>query len=92
MIDVADQIPGFLEDEVRSRIAKADLDAVEPAIEPLIDVLGEDFAYTQSNACWALGYLATEDAIGRLREVEETDPNEEVRHAALVAIDEIESR
>lgn len=33
-----------------------------------------------------------EDALGRLREVEETDPNEEVRHAASVAIGEIESR
>jgi len=91
MVDVSDQIPGFLEDEVRSRIAKADLDDVEPAIEPLIDALDEDFAYTRSNACWALGYLATEDALDILREVEETDPNEEVRHAASVAIDEIES-
>jgi len=33
-----------------------------------------------------------EDALGRLREVEETDPNEEVRHAASVGIGEIESQ
>ena len=47
---------------------------------------------TRSNACWALGYLAAEDAMERLRDIEKTDPNEEVRHAASVAIDEIEER
>lgn len=77
---------------ILARIAKAEPDAVEPAIKPLIDALDEDFAYTRSNACWALGYLTAEDALDRLREVEETDPNGEVRHAASVAIDEIESR
>ncbi len=47
---------------------------------------------TRSNACWALGYLAAEDALERLRNIEATDSNEEVRHAASVAIDEIEER
>jgi HEAT repeat protein len=77
---------------ILARVAKADPDAVEPAINPLIDALDEDLAYTRSNACWALGYLKANDAVDRLREVEETDSNEEVRHAASVAIDEIESR
>jgi HEAT repeat protein len=77
---------------ILARVAKADPDTVEPAINPLIDALDEDFAYTRSNACWALCYFKANDAVDRLREVEETDSNEEVRHAASVAVDEIESR
>lgn len=77
---------------ILARVAKTDPDAVEPAIKPLIEALDEDFAYARSNACWALGYLAAEAALERLRDIEKSDPNEEVQHAASVAIDEIERR
>ncbi len=92
LLDDADEKARYNATSILARIAKADPDAVKPAIEPLIDALDEDFAYARSNACWALGYLAAEDALDRLRDIEETDPNEEVRHAASVAIDELEDR
>ena len=92
LLDDSDEKARYNATSILARIAKTDPDAVEPAIEPLIDALDEGFAYARSNACWALGYLAAEDALERLRDIEETDPNEEVRHAASVAIDEIEER
>ena len=92
LLDDSDEKARYNATSILARIAKADPDAVEPAIEPLIDALDEDFAYARSNACWALGYLKANDALERLRDIEETDPNEEVRHAASVAIDEIEER
>jgi HEAT repeat protein len=92
LLDDSDEKARYNATSILARIAKADPEAVEPGIEPLIDALDEDFAYARSNAAWALGYLGAENALERLRGIEETDPNEEVRHAASVAIDEIESR
>lgn len=41
------------------------------------------------NACWALGYMKAEQALERLESIEQDDPNEEVRNAAVFAISEI---
>lgn len=76
---------------ILAHIAKEYPGDVEPAIDPLIEILEtEDFAYSRSNACWALGYMAAAAALETLEELVADDHHEEVRDAAAFAIHEIE--
>lgn len=76
---------------ILAHVAKEHPADVEPAVEPLIEILEtEEFAYARSNACWALGYVAAPAALEALEERLEDDPDEEVREAAAFAIHEVE--
>jgi len=55
----------------------------------LVEALDEEFSYTRSNACWALGYLRATEAVDRLEELVAVDPDEEVQNAAAFAVSEI---
>ena len=74
---------------ILARVAKSHPEDVEAAIEPLITALDDDFSWTRSNACWALGYLEAEQALQRLQELRQDDPEKEVRDAAEFAVHEI---
>lgn len=52
-------------------------------------MLDDDFSWTRSNACWALGYIEAEHAVERLEDLKQYDPEKEVRNAAAFAVHEI---
>ena len=73
-----------------ARVAKEHPDTVSPATEELLDVLDDDLADTRFNACWALKRVNATSALEPLTELAATDPDEDVRSVAQVAIDGIE--
>lgn len=91
LLDDIDEKARYNATSILARVAEHRPEDVKAAVDPLVDALCDDFEYTRSNACWTLGYLGATDALDRLRNLAETDPSEEVRHAAAVAVDNIES-
>jgi len=75
---------------ILSSVAKKYPDAVSPATEELLAVLNDESADTRFNACWALKRLKATSALEVLTELAATDPDEDVRSVAQVAIDSIE--
>jgi len=91
LLDDADEKARYNATSILARVADEHPTAVEAAVDPLIEALDDDFEYTRSNACWELGYLGAEAALGPLRGRAPDDPSEEVRQAAKTAIEAIES-
>lgn len=75
---------------ILARVAEAHPEAAEPATEQLVDVLDDDMADTRFNACWALKYTNATAAVEKLTEVATTDPDEDVRNVARMAVDSID--
>mgnify|MGYP000462191182 CR=1 FL=1 len=75
---------------ILARVANAHPDAVKPATEHLLAVLDDELADTRFNACWALKRIDATAAIEKLSEIVATDPDEDVRDVAQMAIDSIE--
>jgi HEAT repeat protein len=72
-----------------ARVAKADPDAVEPALNDLIELLEGDDVEIRLNACSAISRKNAESALGVLKERSANDPEKEMRQAAEQAIEEI---
>ncbi len=70
-------------------VAKRIPDQIKATIDPLSIAFDEDFSWTRSNACWALGYVKAEKTLERLQELRQADPEKEVRDAAEFAVHEI---
>lgn len=75
--------------EIVVHIAKNDSAVVEPEIDVLLERLDEDIAPIRLWAVKALGAVGTVEVIGELREIADTDPDEEVANCAATAIDTI---
>lgn len=73
-----------------TRIADEYPEAVKPATEQFLVVLDDELANTRFNACWALKYMNATSAVEKLREVAATDPDEDVRSIARLAVDSFE--
>jgi hypothetical protein len=52
--------------------------------------LNDGFEYTQSNACWASGYIKAEEATSDLELLADSDSIEEVQNAAQYALQQLE--
>lgn len=101
LTDAIPRVTELLEDEdedekvrynatsILARVAKTHPTAVEPAIGSLIGVLDDEFAYSRSNACWALGYLEAAAAESELERLADSDSSEEVRNAARWALQQL---
>lgn len=89
LLDDTDERARYNATSILARVAEPFPDDVEQAIDPLVGTLEEEFEFTRSNACWALGYLEAERALPELENLAESDPSENVRNAADVAVDEI---
>lgn len=87
--DSVEHVRGGIVDVV-ARIARADPDAAEPAVSPLIDLLDDDSTMIRSRAIRALGYAEATEAIGPLQDVAETDPDADVRDLASETADWLE--
>lgn len=75
---------------ILARVASEHPDAVRSATEQLLDVLDDELDSTRFNACWALKRVNATSALEQLREVAETDPDEDVRSVAQLAVDTLE--
>ena len=74
-----------------ARVAAEHPDTVSPATEQLLTVLDDDeLTNTRFNACWALKYINATSALEKLREVATTDPDDDVRSVAQLALNSIE--
>jgi len=60
------------------------------AVPPLIEVLDDEFEYTRSNACWALGRLEATDAWDELAARRRDDVGEAVRESAAWALSRLD--
>lgn len=95
------QVTELLEDEdgktranatsILARVANKHPEEVEPATDQLISALDDEMVDARFNACWALNYMESEEALDKLYEVTTQDSDEEVRTVAHQAIDSIES-
>jgi len=75
---------------ILTRVAKDDPEMVRPATEQFMAVLDDDRVDTRLNACWALNYIDATQALPELREIAATDPDEDVRSVARLAVNELE--
>lgn len=60
------------------------------AVSPLTDVLDDEFEYTRSNACWALGRLDATEAWDELAARRRDDSSEEVQESAAWALSQLD--
>lgn len=75
---------------ILARVASEHPAVVRPATEQLLDVLDDELDNTRFNACWALKRVNATSALEPLREVAATDPDEDVRSVARLAVNSIE--
>ena len=90
LMDDSDEQVRYNATSALARVAKEHPDTVRPATEALLAALDDDLADTRFNACWALKRLNVTSALEPLSELAATDPDEDVRSVAQVAIDSIE--
>ncbi len=64
---------------------------MRPATDQLTAALDDDLVDTRFNACWALNYIEATQALPALREIATTDPDDDVRAVAQLAIEKIEA-
>lgn len=86
----ADELVRCNATSIVTRIAKDDPAMVRSATDQLMAVLDDDPVDTRLNACWALNYTDATQALPELREIAATDPDENVRSVAQLAIKELE--
>jgi HEAT repeat protein len=71
-------------------IAKHDPEAVEFAVDLLIDRLDDEKEGTRLKATFTLGEMRAESALEPIRNLAENDPSDEVRSLAMKAVHRIE--
>ena len=90
LVQDPDELVRYNATSILARVAKEYPDTVSPATEELLAVLNDESADTRFNACWALKRLKVTSALETLTELAATDPDEDVRSVAQMAIDSIE--
>ena len=89
-MDDSDEQVRYNATSILARVADDYPETVSPATEQLLAVLDDELADTRFNACWALKYINATGAVERIREIAATDPDDDVRSIAQLAIDTIE--
>jgi HEAT repeat protein len=104
VLPATDRVVGLLSDSdeqarynatsILARLAETAPERVRAAgaVSPLIDVLDDEFEYTRSNACWALGRLKASDAWDELAARRRDDPSEAVRESAAWALSQLDEQ
>lgn len=90
LMDDSDEQVRYNATSILARVADDYPETVSPATEQLLAVLDDELADTRFNACWALKYINATGAVERIREIAATDPDDDVRSVAQLAIDTIE--
>ncbi|WP_415378481.1 HEAT repeat domain-containing protein [Halosimplex sp. TS25] len=101
VVGLVDELAALLDDpdpnvvgaalDTLNAVAEDDPDAVAPAIDPIVDCLQQDDEMLRARAIRTLGFAGATGTVDRLRDVAESDADEDVRDLAAETADYLES-